>query len=591
MDATHGTVNYNGTSTYATLNLGSTYNNLVFNGSGGSWSAPGDVTVNGSMTLADGTYTAPAGTLSISGNWIMAGGAFLANSGTVAFNGTGTQTFDPGGQTFYNVTHSGSGTLLLINAPLIVNHDFYSTAGTFDLNMEDVTIGGDWMMIGGVLVPRMNAVTFNGAGVQTVAAGQGFYDLRHTGSGTLQLVNDPLSVTNDLINTAGILDLNTEDVTIGGNWIMSGGTLIPRMNTVTFNGAGVQLLNAPDQSFYNLVHSGSGILRQSGPLLTVTNRFNNTVGTFELNGNDWQMTGAVLYNSATISLYGNETISGLTKDGAVGTWRYTGDGIHHAYVIADYNYYNLVIDGVDPSADVFRLEHPLIVYHDLSILSGELDSNSLDIRVGAQWNNQGVFDAGTGTVILNGRNQSVLGSSTFYNLSKESAQTDTLVFEAGQTQTVQGVLTLGGVLREELLLRSSLQDVQWIIDPQGKSNVNFADLQNSHNISGAIVDCIRDCVDSGNNTGYRIFGLGFDPLANLNLNYIQVGRSGARNYFLWKKKSRKSVYVLKKAGTDKNIKRSVLPGLDGGGSHGGRGVPSPAIIPGIPVAPAIRTHT
>ena len=118
-------------------------------------------------------------------------------------------------------------------------------------------------------------------------------------------------------------------------------------------------------------------------------------------------------------------------------------------------------------------------------------------------------------------------------------------------------------------------------------------------------------MDSGDNNGYRIFGLSFDPLANLNLNYMQAGGAGGmlvfnylyisalsngivdsdvQDYIFLKKKSKKSVYVLKKAGADKNIRRPWLSGLDGGVSPVDQGMSSAVSVPGMPVTPVMPAH-
>ena len=414
-----------------------------------------------------------------------------------------------------------------MNAPLVVVNDLTNAVGNFDMNGKNITISGNWLMPDGTLVAGTNTVTFNGAGIQSLdAGGQSFYNVTHSGSGTLKLVNASLGMAHDFNNIAGIFDLNAENVSIGGNWTISGGSYIPGTSTVTFNGAGTQVMDAANLTFYDLTHSGSGTLKLANALLTVTHRFSNAAGTFELNGKSWQMTGAILYNAGTVTLYGNEAISGLVQEAAAGTWHYLGDGVQHTYVLINCDYYNLVIDGTDPSLDIFQLPNALTVRHDLSILSGQLDSRSFDIHVGGQWNDQGSFNAGTGTVIFDGKDQAILGSSTFYNLIKEVTQPDTLILGAGQTQVVRGDLTLHGSLSGELRLRSSIAGVQWAIDPQGERYTSFLDVQDGHNVSGSVINCLVDCVDSGNNNGFLIFGLSFDPFVNSSLNYFQASGTG-----------------------------------------------------------------
>ena len=52
--------------------------------------------------------------------------------------------------------------------------------------------------------------------------------------------------------------------------------------------------------------------------------------------------------------------------------------------------------------------------------------------------NTGTFSAGTGSVILNGANQTMSGSTTFYTLQKTVTSAATLTVAAGTTQTPPG---------------------------------------------------------------------------------------------------------------------------------------------------------
>src|SRR5262249_22710563 len=90
-----GTVIMNGTSAGLTLSGNLTagtngkFNNLTFNGLGGSWSFGGtDCDVANNFTINQGTVTAPSSTLTVGGSWSNNTGTFTNNSGTVLMNGT-----------------------------------------------------------------------------------------------------------------------------------------------------------------------------------------------------------------------------------------------------------------------------------------------------------------------------------------------------------------------------------------------------------------------------------------------------------------------------------------------------------------------
>jgi len=74
----------------------------------------------------------------------------------------------------------------------------------------------------------------------------------------------------------------------------------------------------------------------------------------------------------------------------------------------------------------------------------------VDITIAGNWINQGgIFAPGTQTVTFDGTNQTINGSTTFYNFAKSDANNDstdlTLTFDASQTQTIQGTFKLDGL--------------------------------------------------------------------------------------------------------------------------------------------------
>jgi hypothetical protein len=130
--------------------------------------------------------------------------------------------------------------------------------------------------------------------------------------------------------------------------------------------------------------------------------------------------------------------------------------------------------------------------------NGTLYATSSTITVKGNWTNRGTFDPGTSTVILNGTNQTIYGSTTFYNLVKITSVADTLYFEAGSTQTKLNNLVLQGASDNLLSLRSTQEGQSWYINPQGPRSVSFVDIKNMHNLSPVLV-IITDSVDSGYN--------------------------------------------------------------------------------------------
>lgn len=108
------------------------------------------------------------------------------------------------------------------------------------------------------------------------------------------------------------------------------------------------------------------------------------------------------------------------------------------------------------------------------------------------------FTFATSTVVMNGVNQSLSGSTTFKNFTKIVTAADTLSFDAGLTQTFTGTLTLRGAENARLKLRSTT-GTQWNLNPQSTRNVRFLDVKNSRNTNATIINCVTGCTDSGSN--------------------------------------------------------------------------------------------
>jgi len=103
-DTDSGTVEYTGTGTYAQLNGGNLYYNLVVSG-GGSYTASSDLDINGSFTQNSGTFRAPSGNMNVAGDFNHIGGIFIHNNGTVVLDGLNQQV--EGNNTFYNFIKEG----------------------------------------------------------------------------------------------------------------------------------------------------------------------------------------------------------------------------------------------------------------------------------------------------------------------------------------------------------------------------------------------------------------------------------------------------------------------------------------------------
>jgi len=205
MDTDSGTVLYTGTSSYTGLAAGNNYYNLAFFSSGsGSWVLNAALTANGSLTITSGRLDVDTNNnypLTVGVNWVIYEGTFYARAGTVFFNGSGSQVLNSGGtssgKTFYNITHSGAGTVELAQA-IDIDNDFTNSGGTWDTNGKNMTVGRNWSN-SATFTPRIGTVTFDGSETSTISGSTTFYNLTSETAG--KQLNFQAEATQAVTNT------------------------------------------------------------------------------------------------------------------------------------------------------------------------------------------------------------------------------------------------------------------------------------------------------------------------------------------------------------------------------------------------------
>lgn len=131
---------------------------------------------------------------------------------------------------------------------------------------------------------------------------------------------------------------------------------------------------------------------------------------------------------------------------------------------------------------------------------GTLKPEANTVTLSGSWIKKsiGTFTFATSTVVMNGSQQLLSGSTTFKNFTKSVTAADTLTFNAGSTQTFTGALVLNGAENALLKLRST-DGTQWNINPQSTRTVRFLDVKQSRNINATAINCVTGCTDSGGN--------------------------------------------------------------------------------------------
>ncbi len=414
---------------------------------------PGDVNNSGTLITTTGSIT-------VSGNWISSG-VFTSGTGTVTFNGTsGTQILNTGGlaNAFYNLTHDGASTLSLTPAVADINNNFSNTAGTFQANGLNMTIGKDWLN-SATYTPGTNTVTFDGTN-QTITGTTTFYNLTKvtaaadtltfSANGTEeQTVTHLLTLKGAIgqllsleksganpqaklkLQTGGAQDmkylsvhnnnatgmtlvagLTSTDAGNNTNWSFGNGTFTWDGTVSTdwddpFNWSG-GVVPAPGDSVTIQPVGGSVVY---APILatnvTIANLTLQAGSVVDLNGKNITVTNTFT-NSGNVKLKGTETLN-LTQDIVnPGTFTYVGTNTGTTITIKDFgatDYYNLTINDTNGSPDTFITNGALTLVNNLSVTAAVLNTSTNSNAVvvgGALTVNGGTWTATNSTIDVNG---------------------------------------------------------------------------------------------------------------------------------------------------------------------------------------------
>lgn len=183
-----------------------------------------------------------------------------------------------------------------------------------------------------------NTVIYNNVAIKTIE-NTNYYNLTINGASTKSVQGTPgtIIVANDFVLNSGTLNLNSNNLTVGGNWSNNANTTLTNQglisfnsstsqtisrsgstetfNNMTVNGSGTTLLNCNLTINQNLTVS-SGILDVSGSNFTVNVKGNLTnngtincrAGLFNLNGT----TGPQIISGTTNTTFYNLTLSNST---------------------------------------------------------------------------------------------------------------------------------------------------------------------------------------------------------------------------------------------------------------------------------------
>ncbi len=288
-----------------TLNTGS---NVVLQ-------ANNDITISSAVTASNGSGN--GGNLTL-----QAGRSILINANITTDDGNLALYANEKASTGVVDANRSSGTAVITMAG---GTTLNAGAGTVDIRLDNglgntYTAGGDITLV--TVTGAATTITNNnasGGGSTAGALTLGSLTLNTQGTFTLGAA---LNVTNDLIITAGTLDVSPANcsgaacaITVGGNWSNSG-TFVPETGTVTFNGtASGKTITTGGSTFNNIAINGTGgawalqgtNVTVSGNVAISAGTLTSCSGTLSVGGNWLQAGGTFTHNSGTVDFNGSGT--------------------------------------------------------------------------------------------------------------------------------------------------------------------------------------------------------------------------------------------------------------------------------------------
>ena len=565
---TAGTSTVEFTEDSATFTPGaSAYNNVTVNLKNNQTLTLGSaLDVNGNLTISAETLDVSASNyaITVAGNFTNLD-TFTARSGTVTLDGTG-QTIS-GSTTFYNLTKSiaaadtltfAAGQTTTISGTVTLN----GTAGNL-LSLRSDTPGTRWNFtvnagatkaIDYVDVQdsdvsgsdpshiRFNPPNFVNSGnnidwFDEIISGTVYSDegVTNAGSGlTVRLIVNGVDAGSDVTDAGGAYSITAtvlagdailvyvdNDATIDATTV----TIAPGANlsgfdiyadhVITRHDNGGSLTNADMDTAVGAFSDAEIEYSVSAGVLTVPSPnelYIPTGHTFAPGGDvttfDIEVLGTIVNGGSDKISVENDWVAAAGTFSGSGTVQFTSGSATFTPGASSYSTVTVALN----IGATLTLGGALDVNNNLRIQSGTLDvsTSNYAINLAGNFTNLDTFTARAGTVTLDGTNQIISGSTTFYNLTKSVAVADILTFDVGETQTINGTVTLSGAAGNLLSLRSSIPGTRWnfTVSAGATKAIDYVDVQDS-DASGS--DATQkpigptNSVDSGNTIDWFSF--------------------------------------------------------------------------------------
>ncbi|HEX4798925.1 MAG TPA: DUF2341 domain-containing protein, partial [Candidatus Paceibacterota bacterium] len=299
-----------------------------------------------------------------------------ANRKLIVWN---SKEFEPVG----NVTITGNGGGAAHDGTLELFSGSLFTGG----NGESHTIGGSLVSGSGATFDSADSTftfTANGSGKTIDTNDSDFYNLTMNGSGTWNVNDAILTVSNDLTISSGTLTLPTATTTIGGGLSVTSGSFNANNGIVVFTSGSSENIQAGNSAFAQLRINGSGSFTMLGTNATATRdvliksgSLTSVSGTFTI-GKEFIVDDTFVHNAGTLRFTATSSVRITASSSDLGTVRTAGVG---TYTFTD---------------------HDVALLGSLIIQSGTVNLATGTMAIGGSLNNTGgSFTHASGTILFN----------------------------------------------------------------------------------------------------------------------------------------------------------------------------------------------
>jgi len=307
------------------VNALSYYNLYAADHTGTTFTAAGDITVSGVLTINAGAFSASSRTLHLTGSTtpFVVTGTFTPATSTISYEGT--LATNVASTTYNNLYFNYADTTFTAAGDITVSSVLTVNTGIFDASSYTITLSGSGTPLVSSIASfhrSTSTVKYTGAAATNVA-GVYYHNLYLDHSNTTFTAAANFVVYNVLTVNAGTFDASNKTITLAGSTgapFVLNGSFTPSTSTISYTGNASGNTSVTSATYYNLYINQAVETYVAAGDITVSNVFTINAGTFDA-------------ADKTINLTGSGTPFVITP-GATGAWL-TGWG-HRSTITIDH---------------------------------------------------------------------------------------------------------------------------------------------------------------------------------------------------------------------------------------------------------------